>query len=105
MSNKGKHRNLSCRDFKAALALLQGRFKHGELISVTRIQRYFDCDMKTANQILALGRVEGVFAPTSNGKAFAMADDASRECYKALNVQMTKLMVNDISRKHRELGS
>ena len=100
-----KHKNIFSRDYKISLACLPSGYREGQAVTVTGVQRYFDCKRKDAQQIVNLGRVEGYLVATDNKAVFAMNDSDSIECFKALSDASTMVMLNQIKKKMKSLGS
>ena len=96
------HKNMFNTDYRAALASLRSGFKAGSAVTVSRVQRYFDCSQKDARQIVNLGRVQGYLAETDTKAVFFMNDGESIACFKAMNEASTMLMLHHISKRHQQ---
>ncbi len=97
-----KHKNIFNSNYRAALASLRSGFKEGQVVTVTGVQRYFDCSQKDAQQIVNLGRVQGYLVATDNPSIFAMNDSDSIEHFKALSDASTAMMLHNINKRHQQ---
>ncbi len=96
------HKNMFNTDYRAALASLRSGLKAGSAITVSRVQRYFDCSKRDAQQVVNLGRVEGYMTATSMDGVFGMADGETIDCFRAMNEASTMMMMHHINKRHQE---
>ena len=97
-----KHKNTLNSNYRAALASLRSGFKEGSAVTVSRVQTYFDCSKRDAQQVVNLGRVQGYLTATSTDGVFAMADGETIDCFKALNDASTSMMLHQINKRHQQ---
>ncbi len=96
------HQNMFNTDYRAALASLRSGFKEGSAVTVSRVQTYFGCSKRDAQQVVNLGRVQGYLTATSTDGVFSMADGETIDCFKALNDASTSMMLHQINKRHQQ---